>query len=263
MTNYDAESDEQDQAEGAAQHARQNAAVDFDVDERLKPTDPAENATRGQIGEHVDQETLACWNLRRIRQALGLSQQQVSDKLAELGGSRLSQSQLAKMERGERPMRVNEMFDLGAALGIHYFEFFAGQMRSDDRDLQLLAARLHYQRAVEKSERAEEAYKETVKDALRAGQKLIHTSAYLGIKDETAMVLLTDQTDRLAQVDQVMLELESPTYGEVSKLPHVQAKLAARPAQEERYRKKRAWAEEEWARLVKRAEDERAESKEE
>lgn len=258
MTNYDAGSAFEQAVADSAEEARRAAAVDFGIDERLEPTDIVKDATRGQLGDHVDQETLASWNLRRIRQALGLSQQQVSDKLAELGlgRSRLSQSQLAKMERGERPFRVNEMYDLAEALGIDPFEFFAGQMWDDDRELRLLAARLGYQRAVDEVEQAEEVYKEAVRRALHAGRKLVNVSAYVGIKDATAMGILAAQAPLANEIEEAALEIETPD-DERWHLPHVQAKLAAKPAYEERLRKNAEWAEEQWARRAKQAEEQR------
>lgn len=255
MTNYDAESDEvraahREAAERFAAKVRHEAAVDFGVDEGLDPTDPYEDAVVGQLGDDVDSETLASWNLRRIRTVLGLSQQQVSDKLAAGSGStRLSQSQLAKIERGERPWRLNEMFDLAAALGIDYFEFFAAQMGTDERSLQVLAARLRYQAAVEATERAEEAYKEVLKKEFKAGLKLVHTSAYLGVKDETALRVLAGQAGIAEEVGEALQEIGLPP-SEVYELLHVQARLADKPEYEKREKAAREWAEKEWGRLA-------------
>lgn len=267
MPNYDAESDEvkadhEESAQHYADSVRRNAAVDFGIDEALEPTDPIENAVVGQLGDDVDSETIASWNLRRIRQALGLSQQQVCDKLAELPGrSRLSQSQLAKIERGERPWRVNEMFDLAEALGIEYFEFFKGQMGTDEPTMQVLAARLRYQRAADVSSKAEEAYKDALKNEFKAALKLVHTSTYLGVKDETALTFLAGQAEIAEEVEQSLRELGmSPP--ELFELPQVQARLAARPEMERRAKEARAWAENEWERLAaeaRKAEGEQAE----
>ncbi|MGW3699158.1 helix-turn-helix domain-containing protein, partial [Streptomyces sp. NPDC005056] len=193
------------------------------------------------------------WNLRRIRQALGLSQQQVCDKLAELPGrSRLSQSQLAKIERGERPWCVNEMFDLAEALGIQYFEFFTGQPGTDDRSMQVLSARLRYQRATDASRKAEEAYKETLKDEFKAALKLVHTSTHLGVKDETALSYLAGQAEIAEEVEESLQEIGLPVP-EVYELPQVQARLAALPDAERRQKEARAWAEKEWERLAAEA----------
>ena len=76
--------------------------------------------------DELDSESLASFNLRRIRKELGLSQQQIADRIAadRPGGAKLSQTQIAKIERGERPWRVNEMAMIANALGIHWDEFF-------------------------------------------------------------------------------------------------------------------------------------------
>lgn len=260
MTNYDAESDEvraahREAAERSAAKVRHAAAVDFGIDEGLDPTDPYENAVFGQLGDDVDSETLASWNLRRIRQVLGLSQQQVSDKLAAGSGpTRLSQSQLAKIERGERPWRLNEMFDLAEALGIDYFEFFGDQRATDERSLQVLAARLRYQASIEAADRAEEAYKEVLQKQFKAGLKLVHTSAYLGVKDETALRVLAGQADIAEEVQEALQEIGVPAP-EVYTLPHVQARLAAKPDYEKREKAAREWAEKEWERLAAEAKE--------
>lgn len=256
MPNYDAESDEvkadiEESAQSYADKVRRTAAVDFGIDEDLDPTDPYENAVVGQLGDDVDSETLASWNLRRIRQALGLSQQQVCDKLAELPGrSRLSQSQLAKIERGERPWRVNEMFDLAEALGINQFEFFTGQLGTDDRSMQVLAARLRYQRADDVSRKAEDAYKAALKDEFKAGLKLVHTSAYLGVKDDTALRILAGWAEIAEEVEQGVQELTADSSSELLELPHVQERRAALPEHARRAEAAREWAEKEWERLA-------------
>lgn len=267
MTNYDVESAEvkaeiEQDAERCAAAVRHDAAVDFGVDEALDPTEPMENAVVGQLSDHVDSETLASWNLRRIRQVLGLSQQQVCDKLAELPGrSRLSQSQLAKIERGERPWRVNEMFDLAEALGIDSHEFFMGQLGTDERGMQVLAARLQYQRAADESRKAEDTYKEALMNEFKAALKLVHTSTYLGVKDDTALAFLADQAEIGEEVQESLQEIGAGP-GEVYGLPHVQARLAAEPGRRRRQEEAKAWAEKEWERLAaeaRKAEGERAE----
>jgi len=250
MTNYDAQSDEREPDE-LAEHARHTAAVDYEVDERLEPTDPAVNATRGQLGDARNMELLASFNLRRIRQALGLSQQQVADKLAEKPDRvRLSQSQLAKMERGERPWRLNEMYDIANALGIHYVEFFHSQMRDDSAELQVLAARLKHQALWEAAERVEEDYKKAVRAALEAGRKLVHTAAYFGIKDENAMNVLASEASRAEEVEYIVEEINDPN----PRISIEESRERGRKFEESQARH-RALAEEEWERLVREVEE--------
>ena len=55
--------------------------------------------------------------LRATRQASGLSQQNVADALKPLGIS-LSQTQVAKIERGERPLRLDEAVALAGLFGV-------------------------------------------------------------------------------------------------------------------------------------------------
>ncbi|MGW0647855.1 helix-turn-helix domain-containing protein [Streptomyces umbrinus] len=246
MPNYDAQSMDEDAAD-TAEHARHTEAVSFEVDERLEPTDSVTNAKRGQLGDSGDMEKLASFNLRRIRQALGLSQQQIADKLAEKPDRvRLSQSQIAKMERGERPWRLNEMYDIADALGIETIEFSSGQLSSDSADLQVLAARLNMQAAWEVARVVEEEYKAAVRKALEADLKLVHTCVHLGLKDEMAMSILAGQAERADEVELIVDELNDPR-------PRISIEESRRRGAEfeEQQKRHRVWAEKEWERLVK------------
>jgi len=60
-------------------------------------------------------ETFIAW-LRATRKARGLSQQNVADALKPLGIS-LAQSLIAKIERGERPLRLDEAVALASLFG--------------------------------------------------------------------------------------------------------------------------------------------------
>ncbi len=246
MTNYDAQSDEKE-AEEFAEYEKHREAISYEVDERLEPSDPIKDATRGQLGDAADMERLASFNLRRVRQGLGLSQQQVADKLTEHPGRvRLSQSQLAKMERGDRPWRVNELWDIAAALGIDYMEFFSSQMRDDSAELHVLAARLKYQAAWEEAERVSEDYRKAVRNALEASRKLVHTAAYYGVKDDHAMHVLADQASRVEEVDYTVEDINS----DVPLISREELAERHKKMAEETARHK-AWAEEEWERLAR------------
>jgi transcriptional regulator with XRE-family HTH domain len=252
MPNYDAESDE-NEAREYAEYAKHSEAVSYEVDEALEPSDPIKDATRGQLGDAGDMERLASFNLRRIRQALGLSQQQVADKLAEKSGRvRLSQSQLAKMERGERPWRVNELWDIADALGIQYMEFFSGQLREDSAALHVLAARLKWQAAWEEAAQIEADYKKAVRKALEAGRKLVHTAAYYGVKDDHAMHVLAAQASRADEVEGTVEEINS----DGPMISREELDDRHKQFEEERARNK-AWAEEEWKRLTSKIEEQK------
>lgn len=60
-------------------------------------------------------DTFVKW-LRASREATSLSQQHVADALKPLGIS-LHQSQVAKIERGERPLRLDEAVALASLFG--------------------------------------------------------------------------------------------------------------------------------------------------
>lgn len=248
MSNYDSDSEVSRDVEEQAEEIERLTAVDFLVDERLSPTDPYENAIHGHLSEgENDREKVASWNLKRIRLALGLSQQQVSDKLAEAPGrTRLSQSQLAKMERGERPWRLNEAFDLAEALGVDYFEFWRGQHFTDDRELQILAARLGWQAKIDHADRIRETWEEAYREALKAGWKLVHTAAYLGIEDEAALGLLAITARHEARVARVLEELDDPslTSEELAKI------RADNKVRETQRKESQEWARVELARLT-------------
>lgn len=82
-------------------------------------------------------------NLRRIREALELTQQDVAERLREKG-HRFHQTQIAKIERGERPLRVNEWLAIAEVLKIDAHELMAAGEGTDDR---LFMAKLHYERS--------------------------------------------------------------------------------------------------------------------
>lgn len=81
-------------------------------------------------------------NLRRIRESLELSQQDIAERLTKLG-HRFHQTQVAKIERGERAVRVNEWIAISEALGVMPLALMAGGMGTDDAVFQ---ARLQFER---------------------------------------------------------------------------------------------------------------------
>lgn len=65
----------------------------------------------------LDPERVIGREMRRIRERLGLTQQEVAERMLK-NGFRFHQTQIAKMERGERPIRVNEWIAITIALGM-------------------------------------------------------------------------------------------------------------------------------------------------
>lgn len=60
-------------------------------------------------------DTFVAW-LRKTREAAGLSQQKVADALKSQGFT-FSQTQIAKIERGERPVRLDEAAAMAGLFG--------------------------------------------------------------------------------------------------------------------------------------------------
>lgn len=81
-------------------------------------------------------------NLRRIRESLDLSQQDIAQRLTDLG-FRFHQTQVAKIERGERAVRVNEWIAIAEALGVMPMALMAGGLGTDDA---VFEARLNFER---------------------------------------------------------------------------------------------------------------------
>jgi transcriptional regulator with XRE-family HTH domain len=145
--------------------------------------------------QHVDSESLASHNLRIIRKQLDISQQQIADRLPHVYGGmvRLAQTQIAKIERGERPWRVNEMFAIAEALGVEWHEFFRGGPKfaeENDDHLLMLGARNKYKQAKDKADQAKEAWISAATEELKAGMEMARTAARLGIEDPTVLRFL-------------------------------------------------------------------------
>ncbi|MFI0897097.1 helix-turn-helix domain-containing protein [Streptomyces sp. NPDC020983] len=246
MTNYDDESVERELAERARRLSRE-LAVEVRLDAAMPPPPPED----GQILDELDMETRASWNLKRIRQALGLSQQQISDRLAELGlGIRLSQSQIAKIERGERPWRLNELYAIAEAMGVDAMEFYADQNYKDDPELTVEAARLRLLRASEEEERAKEAWLAAARKTYEAEEIVVRAAADLGIPHPAAMGVLAEryQSEALFQEEMAGLTGPVPTREEIEKF---------RSERERKHREeaegRRQYVEAQWREYLQRA----------
>lgn len=160
--------------------------VDAEADLRDDPqaSRPIGPMSSDDVLDWADNESLASWNLKRIRTALGVSQQQIADRLPETyGGVRLAQTQIAKIERGERPWRVNELFAIAEALKVDWTEFFQAGGTAGDPQMVLLASRLKYQNAEQEESLARLAWRRTALEAQKAGLEMCKTAARLGIDD--------------------------------------------------------------------------------
>ncbi|MEU6702568.1 helix-turn-helix transcriptional regulator [Streptomyces wuyuanensis] len=182
MTNYDGED------RRVLSHTEMDARAGAEVDEEHK--DQPESPRR-----YVDSESLASHNLKVIRKRLGVSQQQIAERLPHVFGGlvRLAQTQIAKIERGERPWRVNEMFAIAEALDISWHELFRGgplEEGENDDHLLMLGARIKYQQAQRKTEEAKEAWEKAAREELEAGMEMARTAAELEIVDTEVMQFL-------------------------------------------------------------------------
>ncbi|MET7321299.1 helix-turn-helix transcriptional regulator [Streptomyces sp. NPDC005549] len=185
MTDYDEE----------ARKSVERKAEVTSLDVRVSAEDDKERGPLEHPYAYVDSESLASHNLKIIRKQLGISQQQIAERLPHVHGGvvRLAQTQIAKIERGERPWRVNEMFAIAEALGIEWHEFFRGGPKDPDENddhLVMLGARNKYNEAQRKAEEAKEAWLAAETEALKAGIEMAETAARLGVEDPTVIRFL-------------------------------------------------------------------------
>ncbi|MDX3497228.1 helix-turn-helix domain-containing protein [Streptomyces turgidiscabies] len=74
-----------------------------------------------------DPERVIGREMRRIRERMGLTQLEVAERMLK-NGFRFHQTQIAKMERGERPIRVNEWIAIATALGTTVQDMLASEI---------------------------------------------------------------------------------------------------------------------------------------
>ncbi|WP_371669996.1 helix-turn-helix domain-containing protein [Streptomyces sp. NBC_00289] len=161
----------------------------------------------------LDTESLASFNLKQFRTALGVSQQQIADRLAEHRAAghhdvRLSQTQIAKIERGERPWRLNELVAIAVALGVELGEFLKGQPATGDAGMQVMAAKLRYQNAEANEEDAREALRAAVRRTHEAANALLKVAARHEIMDQEVVNILTHRGMRQYWVEDAEKEAE-------------------------------------------------------
>ena len=159
MTNYDDDESGPDRATGRTPPSE---ALEAESKTRGQPDDVTSLMERIRAvvlhEQPVDAESVASLNLKRIRRALGVSQQQIAAKLAKsVGPVRLAQTQIAKIERGERPWRLNEVVAIASVLGVSIEDLLSHKGVEDDLDVRLMAARLDFRRSIEVAEECKRA----------------------------------------------------------------------------------------------------------
>jgi transcriptional regulator with XRE-family HTH domain len=136
-------------------------------------------------------------NMRRIREKLELTQQEVAERMLK-SGFRFHQTQIAKMERGERPIRVNEWIAIARALGVSIDALTARGPATDDR---LFEAKLIYERmrimADDLGRQLHEVgvqYEQVMTEFLLARQYYYETAVEFGVEPEDPHYMLVHET---------------------------------------------------------------------
>jgi transcriptional regulator with XRE-family HTH domain len=227
MTNYD---DVSAKLEAEEALLRVSTAGDAALDKKHGA------ATRHPF-DGLDSESLASFNLRRIRTELGISQQQIADRIsaARPGGAKMSQTQIAKIERGERPWRVNELMMIAEALGVGWDEFFGVRPGQDYTHLDVEAARLRYEQAKALEDEAREAWREAARRQYEAEEEFIRLAAKSGYKHPQVAWTL----------EQRWMYQDYIKRAEAESVVGIDFEAVRTRAAEAR-----AWAEQEWERIV-------------
>lgn len=249
MSNYDAESMERRLA-AEAEETGAELAGEARLDDLIERPPPEESS----ILEGVDSETRASWNLKRIRQLIGMSQQQLADKLAE-GGVRMSQSQIAKIERGERPWRLNEFMAIEEALGVTPFSLFQGEYYKDDPSLSIVAAELRLGVCYEDENRVKEKWLDVARKRYEAEEVLLKVCADQGVRNATAMNVLRNRHSQDEYVQRVVEEMEEGFNINLERAAEYKKKS------EEQRKVAQQYAEEQWAWYLEQAEKKRKQRK--
>jgi transcriptional regulator with XRE-family HTH domain len=88
------------------------------------------------LGDH---EKRVGQQLRRLREERGWSQQKMAQQVAALGGryAKWRQGMIDKSEKGQRPIRVNELFDLAGVFGVGPEVLLAFDVDTDVLEVQI------------------------------------------------------------------------------------------------------------------------------
>ena len=152
-----------------------------------------------------DAERLIGRNMRRIREQLNLTQQEIAERMVK-DGFRFHQTQLAKMERGERPIRVNEWYAIARALGVTSDALMERGPNTDDR---LFEAKLIYERmrivVDDLGKRLHEIgleYEHALQNFILAREHYHETAADFGVEpDEPQALLVHEMAEKLKKME--------------------------------------------------------------
>jgi transcriptional regulator with XRE-family HTH domain len=145
--------------------------------------------------QRLTREALIGQQLRRIRNGRGWTQQDVADRMRPYGHNWIK-STVNRIETGKRPLRVNELDDLAAMLGVQMAVLLAPLPNGVPTDIDLQTATAEeLKAAIEKreAERTEVAQEElSAKIELEqapANERLRQASERLGILDKELALL--------------------------------------------------------------------------
>jgi transcriptional regulator with XRE-family HTH domain len=111
--------------------------------------------------------------------------------MAELAqGPRLSHSQIAKIERGERPWKVNELMAIATALNLHFDDFFQGLGTDGVLDLEIANARIRLGAAKYEEDIRREMFVEAKRAVREAEDAYLKVAAERGGEDAEALRIL-------------------------------------------------------------------------
>lgn len=123
----------------------------------------------------TDQEKQVGTQLRRLRLERDLSQKRLAERMAALGGpyEKWRQSTIDKTEKGLRPIRVNEMFDLAAVLGVAPEVLLTWEVSGEVLDAQIAEVEQEIRNAEQAHEEAREqlAGMEQVREASERAER--------------------------------------------------------------------------------------------
>lgn len=138
-----------------------------------------------------DWERLFAANVKRIRQARGLSQQDIADLLTEQGFP-VHQTAVAKLETGQRPLRVAEAAAIAAALDIPPLSVFYGPTEDDQLE--------ELQRELMRAQKALDAAESKLGDA-----GFSYTSRYREVREAAAKLIAAKGASHQPAVEGVNL----------------------------------------------------------
>ncbi|UGQ14330.1 helix-turn-helix domain-containing protein [Yinghuangia sp. ASG 101] len=129
----------------------------------------------------VSAEALVAHNLRHLRKAMHLSQEHIADAMTERG-FKMHQTQVAKIENGSRPIRLDEAMAIADILSIPPLAFISeAVVGAGDREFDLLQARFRVDAAEADVERLMEQHDEAVQHLEAERRRLRQLADDLGL----------------------------------------------------------------------------------